>query len=99
METFGHFVGGEWRSEGPPVAVRSPFDGAQVGEVRSAPPEVLDAAVEAAVRAQPALAALPRERRAGLLERIAEGISGRRDELAGIIRAEMGKPIAYARVE
>ncbi len=99
MDRHGNFVGGQWRTEGRAAPVQSPWDKREVGQVVSAPPEVLEAAIEAAVRAQPSLAALPRERRAALCDRIADGIAGRRDELARTIEAEMGKPIAYAKVE
>ncbi len=99
MECLGSFVGGTFWTAGKPLAVRSPFDGSEVGRVTLADAATLDAAAEAAVRAQPAMAALTRDARAAILERIAEGVAARREELARTLQRESGKPIAYARVE
>jgi acyl-CoA reductase-like NAD-dependent aldehyde dehydrogenase len=99
MVRFGNFVGGSFRTEGKPLAVRSPFDGAVVAEVTMADARTLDAATEAAAGAQPAMAALSREARAAILERIAEGVARRREELARTLSGESGKPITYARLE
>lgn len=99
MQSFGNFVGGEWTQAGKPLSVTDPWDGTVIGEVRLAPAEVLDSAIEAAVRAQPVIAGLTREARSQILERIAVGLAARRDELADTIRRETGKPIAYARTE
>src|SRR5262245_10233496 len=99
MKRFGNFVGGTSRTEGQPLAVRSPFDGSEVGQVTLADAATLGAAAEAAVRAQPAMAALTREARAAVLERIAEGIRARSEELGRTLQRESGKPIAYARLE
>jgi len=99
MERFGNFVGGEPRRGGESLSVVSPFDGAEIGQVTLADAATVDAAVEAAVRAQPAMGALTREARAGILERIAVGIAGRGEELARALQGESGKPITYARIE
>ena len=99
MDHGGNFVKGRVRAEGEALPVRSPFDGALVGEARLGDAALLDEATEAAVAAQPAMAALTREARAGILERIAEGVAARRDELARTLQRESGKPIAYARLE
>ena len=99
MERFGNFVGGEPRRGGESLSVVSPFDGAEIGQVTVADAATVDAAVEAAVRAQPAMGALTREARAGILERIAVGIAGRGEELARALQGESGKPITYARIE
>jgi glyceraldehyde-3-phosphate dehydrogenase (NADP+) len=45
------------------------------------------------------MAALSREARAGILERLAEAVGAHRDELARTLQRESGKPIAYARLE
>jgi len=99
MERFGNFVGGASRDDGQPLVVKSPFDGREVGVVTLADASTLDAAAAAAVHAQPAMAALTREARAAILERIADGVAVRREELARTLQRESGKPIAYARVE
>lgn len=99
METQGNLVGGAFRGDGRDHEVRSPYDGAVVARVALAGPELLDAAVEAAVAAQPVMAALSREARAGILERMAQAVAAGAEELAQLIRLESGKPITYARVE
>ena len=98
MEICENLVGGERRG-GDPLLVRSPFDGAVIGEAALAGPEMVDAAIAAAVSAQPAMAALTREARAAILERMAEDVARRQDELGRLIQRESGKPITYARLE
>lgn len=95
----GNFVGGAWDLDGDPLSVVDPWNGAKVGQVVRASAQRLDAAVEAAVAAQPAVAALTRDERAGILERMALLVTERSVELADIIRMEAGKPIRYARLE
>jgi glyceraldehyde-3-phosphate dehydrogenase (NADP+) len=99
MQSYGNFIGGEWWDDGKPLAVRDPWDGSVIGKATLAPPEVLDAAIESAVRAQPVIARMTREARSRILERVADALGVRRDELAETIRRETGKPIAYARTE
>ncbi len=99
MPSFGNFVDGRPHDEGVPFAVRNPFDGVAVGQVTQATAETLASATGSAKRAQPVMAALSREARAKILDKIAEGIWQRRDDLALTILAESGKPITYARVE
>jgi len=99
MDHEGNFVKGTVRTEGAPLPVRSPFDGALVAEARLADAALLDEAAAAAVAAQPAMAALSREARAGILERIAEGLAARAEDLARTLSRESGKPITYARIE
>lgn len=84
------------------VAVRpvvSPFDGTTVAEVEIAGPATLDAAAEAAVRAQRAMADLSREARSTILERTALGLEARAEIIARTIQRESGKPIRFARIE
>ena len=99
MDSFGNFIGGEVSDSGVPLSVRNPYDGAVVGQVVQAARETLAAAAEAAVEASPRMAALNREARAKILDRVADGVWQRRDELARTILSESGKPITYARVE
>ena len=99
MESHGNFIDGRWRDGGVPLAVRNPHGGAVIGQVTQATAETLDAATTAAARAQSVMGALTREARAKILDRIAEGIWQRREDLARTILVESGKPITYARVE
>jgi glyceraldehyde-3-phosphate dehydrogenase (NADP+) len=99
MDRVGSFVGGAFRGEGTPVVVKSPYDGAEVAEVTLADEATVHRALEAAARAQPAMAALTREARAAILERMAAGVGAQAGELARVLSLESGKPITYARLE
>jgi glyceraldehyde-3-phosphate dehydrogenase (NADP+) len=99
MDRFGNIVGGTSRIEGAPAAVRDPFDGSLIAEVTLADQATLDAAASSAVHAQPAMAALTREARAGILERMAAAVANQREPIARTLQRESGKPIAYARTE
>jgi glyceraldehyde-3-phosphate dehydrogenase (NADP+) len=99
MVCFGNFVGGAFRAEGRATIVRDAYDGAEVAEVTLADEAMLELAVSAAMRAQPAMAALSREARAGILERMAAAIATEREAIARTLQRESGKPIAYARTE
>jgi len=78
--------------------VLSPFDGSVVGAVPACGPEHLDTAIAVAL-ARHRSGALPAYRRAEILDRAAELLSGRIDEFARCITAESAKPITTATVE
>ena len=99
MDRFGNFVQGEVRVDGEPLAVKSPFDGRIIGHATLATEVTLDAAAAAAVAAQPAMAALTREARASILDRMAEALLAEREAIARTLSGEAGKPITYARLE
>jgi acyl-CoA reductase-like NAD-dependent aldehyde dehydrogenase len=99
MERVGNFVKGEVRADGDALVVTDPFDGSVVAEATLADAALLDAAAEAAASAQPAMAALTRDARAAILERMAAQVFAERDALATTLSREAGKPIAYARSE
>ncbi|QCI68532.1 aldehyde dehydrogenase family protein [Phreatobacter stygius] len=79
--------------------IRSPFDGAPVGEMPVADEAAVEAAVVAAGRAFETMRRLPRFARADILDRAAEILRRRRDEAVQIIAAEAGKPLYDARGE
>ncbi len=76
-----------------------PFSGALLGEQLLAGADAVDAALQAAVDARPACAALPPWRRAEILHAMAAGVRARHDELVDAIVAEAGKPVRFARGE
>ncbi|MFO7571856.1 MAG: aldehyde dehydrogenase family protein [Gaiellaceae bacterium] len=90
-------IGGEWVETGEWIEVRSPYDGSLVGRVAKGgaaeTARALDAA-ESAMRTPP-----PAHERAAILDRVAEALTDRQDELARTICAEAGKPLKAARVE
>ena len=99
MRSFDLMIG-EYRPEGATRAViRSPYDGAEVGQVAFAGPQEIETAIQTVCDAFPIISEKPAYERAKVLRAISEGISNRAEELAGIIRDEAGKPIRFARGE
>lgn len=82
-----------------PIAVTNPATEEQLSNVAESSVETVQAAFDAAARAQPAWGKLPAVQRAGLLRDIATGIRARTEELARVITAEQGKTLDLARVE
>jgi acyl-CoA reductase-like NAD-dependent aldehyde dehydrogenase len=95
----GLVLGGERVETGDTVEIRSPFDGALVAVVHRAGAEEVESAIAGAVAAFEITRHLPSWRRAEILQRIASGITERREELARTIALEAGKPIRAARIE
>jgi acyl-CoA reductase-like NAD-dependent aldehyde dehydrogenase len=91
------FVGGEWIETGDWLDVRSPFSGDVVGRVAKGSAEDARHAIDAAERAM--ADPLPAHRRAAILDKVAELLERRHDEVARTISDEAGKPLKAARVE
>jgi acyl-CoA reductase-like NAD-dependent aldehyde dehydrogenase len=83
---------GEW------IEVRAPYDGELLGRVPACGTEQVDAAVRAAKAALEG-GPLPAWNRAEILDRAAELVAQRTEELARIIATESAKPIKTARIE
>ncbi len=100
MQAADHklLVAGEWVETGAWGEVRSPYDGALVGRVAEGDAALVDRAARAAHEAFEA-ADFPQHERAAVLDRAAELVGERGDELALGIAAEAGKPLKTARVE
>ena len=90
-------VAGEWIETGAWQEVRSPFSGEVAGRVPKAGAGETRRAVDAAEQAMEA--PLPAHRRAEILERTAELVAERHEEIARTISDEAGKPMKAARVE
>jgi len=88
---------GEWIETGEWVEVRSPYSGEVVGRTPKAGAAEARQAVEAAARAL--ASPLPAHERAAILDRVAQLLRERHEEVAQTICAEAGKPIRTARVE
>lgn len=97
----GLFIGGRWRdaSDGAMLPVEDPATGRVLAHVASATVEDGRAALDAAVAAQPAWAAVAPRERGEILRRAFEAITARADEFALLMTLEMGKPVAEARGE
>lgn len=81
------------------LTVTSKYTLEPVTEVALADEAVIDAAIEAAVGAREAMAALPAWRRQEILLHVVRRLEGSQEELAQILCVEAGKPIKDARVE
>jgi lactaldehyde dehydrogenase/glycolaldehyde dehydrogenase len=94
------WLGGEWvAGEAGPRPVLNPATGQVLAEVTDASRAQAGQAIEAALRAQPDWGARSPLDRGRVMHRIAALIRERADELARIVVAEQGKPIAEARGE
>ncbi|HVY95894.1 MAG TPA: aldehyde dehydrogenase family protein [Solirubrobacterales bacterium] len=89
---------GEWIETGEWDEVKSPYDGSPVGRVAQGDEALVDRAVRAAQEAFES-ADFPQHERAATLDRAAELVAARHEELALTIAAEAGKPLKTASVE
>jgi succinate-semialdehyde dehydrogenase / glutarate-semialdehyde dehydrogenase len=94
-------VDGKWvaAASGRTIAVRNPATGEVIGEVPSLSAAETRQAIEAAHRAQPAWRALTGKQRAALLRRLNDLMLANQEDLAIIMTAEQGKPLAESRGE
>ncbi|MGN6502306.1 MAG: aldehyde dehydrogenase family protein, partial [Pseudolysinimonas sp.] len=95
------YYGGQWRdgSTGETKPVTDPATGAVIAEVAVATAADVDAAVEAAHEAFRSWSKVPAPQRAKVLRRWYDLVVERADELAQILTAEQGKPLAEAKGE
>ncbi|MEX2106725.1 MAG: aldehyde dehydrogenase family protein [Solirubrobacterales bacterium] len=89
---------GEWIETGSWEEVLSPYDQSPVGRVAQGEEALVERAVKAAQEAFET-ASFPQHERAAVLDRAAELVGERIDELALTIAAEAGKPLKTATVE
>ena len=94
-------VDGAWleRASGGTTPVTNPATGDVLGELPLVGPTELDACLQAAVEGYRIWRATPASERATVLERAAEGIRKRSDEIARWLTLEQGKPLAEAAAE
>jgi succinate-semialdehyde dehydrogenase / glutarate-semialdehyde dehydrogenase len=97
----GLYIGGEWReaSAGGTLPVEDPSTGEVLREVADAGPDDAQAALDAAVEAQPAWAATSPNERGEILWRAYVLLNERSDELALLMTLEMGKTIKESKAE
>ncbi len=93
------FVGGAWVEAERTFAVRNPATGAVLAEVPSLGREAVEQAAAAAAAAMPEWAARTAKQRAQVLRRWFDLMLAHADDLAAIMTAEQGKPLAEARGE
>jgi acyl-CoA reductase-like NAD-dependent aldehyde dehydrogenase len=88
---------GEWAETGEWSEVLSPYDGTVVGRVAQGDADLVDRAARAAREAFER--GFPQHERASVLDRAAELVRERLDDLALTIAAEAGKPLKTAELE
>jgi succinate-semialdehyde dehydrogenase/glutarate-semialdehyde dehydrogenase len=95
------YINGEWQpaQSGATFPVTNPATGQVIAHVPDAGAADAEAAVAAAHAAFPAWAALTGHERSKILRRVYDGLVRRVDELAPLLTAEQGKPLAEARAE
>jgi succinate-semialdehyde dehydrogenase/glutarate-semialdehyde dehydrogenase len=90
------YIDGQWKDarSGAMIDVTNPVDGSVLGSVPDLAREEIDAAIEAANAALPAWRARTAGERAALLRRWYDLIMANQNDLAAIMTAEQGKPLA-----
>ena len=94
-------VGGQWieADDGATVAVRNPATGDVIGTVPALGAAETERAIAAAAKAYPAWRALLAKERAAILRRLFQLMIDNTEDLATIMTAEQGKPLAESRGE
>lgn len=93
--TASHFINGAYVDDpsGAPIPVIYPATGKEIARVHAATPSLIDSALAAARRAQPAWAAMSGTERGRILRRAADLIRERNRELSELETMDTGKPI------
>lgn len=94
--TGSAYIAGEWITGSAQFAVSNPSSGALVGRVSDCTPEDATRAIMAAEAAQKGWEKRTALERADVLMALYHSMIDNRDDLAAILTAEMGKPIAEA---
>src|SRR5438552_17148489 len=96
-DTHKLLLDGDWIETGEAIEVRSPYSGDVVGRIAKAVAGEGGRAVDAAARALES--PLPAHERAAILDRVADLLRERHEDMARTNCAEAAKPIRTARVE
>ncbi|MEK6683830.1 MAG: aldehyde dehydrogenase family protein [Nitrospirota bacterium] len=99
IKEYPIFLAGSWKPCTKAVEITNPYNEEGIGIVHQAGEEEVENAIRAAQKAFPELRRMPLYRRAEALQKIADGVKERREELARMICLEAGKPITDARTE
>ncbi len=96
-----NFIDGKWveADSGKTIVVRNPATGEAIGEVPAMGTAETRRAIDAAHRAQPAWRAHTAKERAAILRRLNDLMLANAGDLAVIMTAEQGKPLAESRGE
>src|SRR5215213_4881471 len=96
-----NYIAGKWvqADSGKTITVRNPATGEPVGEVPAVGAAETRRAIEAAHAAQPAWRAMLAKERAAILRKLNDLMLANTDDLAAIMTAEQGKPLAESKGE
>ena len=96
-----NYIGGKWieADSGKTIAVKNPATGEVIGEVPAMSATETRRAIEAAYAAQPAWRAMTAKERAAILRKLFDLMLANTEDLAVIMTAEQGKPLAESRGE
>ena len=99
MDDLRNYIGGQFltHSGGQWMDNPEPATGSHICRIPLSDASAVDAAVDAARVAQPAWGALSHSERADWLDRIADGLETRYEEIAALESRDTGKPISLAR--
>lgn len=90
------FLANVARSGSDSLPVEDKFTGEVIDRVSLASPEMVREAIGLASASRSAMRALAGHQRAAILDRLAEGVRGRRSELINTLVREAGKPVRFA---
>lgn len=96
---YKFFVNGQWRQSSKKEEIKNPYNNETIGIVNFALEKDLDDAVVSSQKAFEITRKMPVYKRAEILEKIADGLRARKEEIAKIITLEAGKPIKDSRIE
>jgi succinylglutamic semialdehyde dehydrogenase len=100
LQSKGQLIGGEWElGRGLDLHSICPVDDSTIFSGPQADGPQIARAVDAARQAVPEWSALPTTQRIKFVQRFAEAVDGKRDELAELISAETGKPLWESKTE
>ena len=92
-------IDGQWVNAGPLMEVKNKYSGEVIAAIPTARKEDVDAAIDAAERAEDMMADMPAYKRADILLKAAALLRERADDMAKTIAAEAGKALKFARAE
>ena len=92
-------VGGRWCHTATLAPVQNPYTGDTIAQVCQAGPAEAESAVQSSVDGAVAMRRLSSHARCAMLQKAAQALQSRQDEIARIMTAEAGKPLTDARRE
>ncbi len=98
-KTYPFYCAGEWRTSDQPLEVRNPWNDEIVGVTSFATDKDLEDAIVAAEEAFEIMRVMPAYERAAALDRLADMLEERGEEVAELIAREAAKPLRDARTE